>query len=64
MPSLPVGVMSWWSEDPRSVTLSPYVMSKLERPFPTGSPEVVDTVLGWRLVNPRMQSSTRRSPSG
>jgi 3-oxoadipyl-CoA thiolase len=38
-----------------SMTRSPYVMAKPDRPFATGSPEVVDTVLGWRLVNPRMQ---------
>jgi 3-oxoadipyl-CoA thiolase len=38
-----------------SMTRSPYVMTKLERPFATGPPEVVDTVLGWRLVNPRMK---------
>ncbi|HEU5112091.1 MAG TPA: acetyl-CoA C-acyltransferase [Acidimicrobiia bacterium] len=37
-----------------SMTRSPYVMAKPDRPFATGPPEVVDTVLGWRLVNPRM----------
>ncbi len=37
-----------------SMTRSPYVMTKPERPFATGAPEIVDTVLGWRLVNPRM----------
>jgi 3-oxoadipyl-CoA thiolase len=37
-----------------SMTRSPYVMMKPDRPFATGTPEVVDTVLGWRLVNPRM----------
>jgi 3-oxoadipyl-CoA thiolase len=38
-----------------SMTRSPYVMTKPERPFATGAPEIVDTVLGWRLVNPRMK---------
>jgi 3-oxoadipyl-CoA thiolase len=38
-----------------SMTRSPYVMTKPDRPFATGAPEVVDTVLGWRLVNPRMK---------
>lgn len=34
---------------------APYVMKKPERPFATGAPEVADTTLGWRLVNPRMR---------
>ena len=38
-----------------SMTRSPYVMTKADRPFATGTPEIVDTVLGWRLVNPRMK---------
>ena len=38
-----------------SMTRSPYVMTKPDRPFATGAPEIVDTVLGWRLVNPRMK---------
>jgi 3-oxoadipyl-CoA thiolase len=38
-----------------SMTRSPFVMSKPDRPFATGTPEIVDTVLGWRLVNPRMK---------
>ena len=38
-----------------SMTRSPYVMTKPDRPFATGPPEVIDTVLGWRLVNPRMK---------
>jgi acetyl-CoA acetyltransferase family protein len=37
------------------MTRSPYVMMKPDRAFATGPPETVDTVLGWRLVNPRMQ---------
>ena len=38
-----------------SMTRSPYVMMKPDRAFATGTPEMVDTVLGWRLVNPRME---------
>jgi 3-oxoadipyl-CoA thiolase len=38
-----------------SMTRSPYVMMKPDRAFATGAPEMVDTVLGWRLINPRMQ---------
>jgi 3-oxoadipyl-CoA thiolase len=38
-----------------SMTRSPYVMMKGDRPFATGLPESADTVLGWRLVNPRMK---------
>jgi acetyl-CoA acetyltransferase family protein len=37
------------------MTRSPYVMMKGDRPFATGLPESADTVLGWRLVNPRMK---------
>jgi 3-oxoadipyl-CoA thiolase len=38
-----------------SMTRSPYVMLKQDRPFASGAPQIVDTVLGWRLVNPRME---------
>jgi 3-oxoadipyl-CoA thiolase len=38
-----------------SMTRAPYVMPKPDRAFATGAPEMVDTVLGWRLVNPRME---------
>ncbi len=37
-----------------SMSRAPLVMAKAERAFPTGTPEVFDTVLGWRLVNPKM----------
>ena len=37
-----------------SMTRSPYVTMKGDRAFATGFPEAADTVLGWRLVNPRM----------
>jgi 3-oxoadipyl-CoA thiolase len=37
-----------------SMSRAPWVMLKPERGFPRGSSELFDTVLGWRLVNPRM----------
>jgi len=39
-----------------SMSRSPYVMTKADRPFAVGAPEVVDTVIGWRLVNERMKA--------
>ncbi len=42
-----------------SMTRAPYVMLKAATGFAVGAPEVVDTTLGWRLVNPEMQ---RRYP--
>lgn len=38
-----------------SMSRAPYVLAKADRPFPAGAPEIADTVLGWRLVNPRME---------
>jgi 3-oxoadipyl-CoA thiolase len=38
-----------------SMTRSPYVIMKGDKAFATGFPEAADTVLGWRLVNPRMK---------
>jgi acetyl-CoA acyltransferase len=38
-----------------SMSRAPYVVPKAERGFPTGSQAMVDTVLGWRLVNPEME---------
>jgi acetyl-CoA C-acetyltransferase/3-oxo-5,6-didehydrosuberyl-CoA/3-oxoadipyl-CoA thiolase len=38
-----------------SMSRAPYVTLKPERGFPTGAPETADTVLGWRLVNSRME---------
>ena len=37
-----------------SMSRAPLVMSKADHAFPTGTPVVADTVLGWRLVNPKM----------
>jgi 3-oxoadipyl-CoA thiolase len=42
-----------------SMSRAPYVMLKAARGFAPGTPEVADTVLGWRLINPEMQ---RRYP--
>jgi 3-oxoadipyl-CoA thiolase len=36
-----------------SMTRAPYVLPKAAEPF-AGSPEIYDTALGWRMVNPRM----------
>ena len=38
-----------------SMTRAPYVMLKAASGFAVGKPEMVDTVLGWRLVNPEME---------
>ena len=37
-----------------SMSRAPYVTLKAEKGFPTGAPETADTVLGWRLVNSKM----------
>jgi acetyl-CoA C-acetyltransferase/3-oxo-5,6-didehydrosuberyl-CoA/3-oxoadipyl-CoA thiolase len=37
-----------------SMSRAPIVQMKSDRPFATGTPEVADTVLGWRLVNSAM----------
>ncbi|MBI4512937.1 MAG: thiolase family protein [Gemmatimonadetes bacterium] len=37
-----------------SMSRAPYVMLKPDHPFARGTPEVADTVLGWRFVNPQM----------
>ena len=36
-----------------SMSRAPYAMLKPEEGFPRGAPEIADTVLGWRFVNPR-----------
>ncbi len=38
-----------------SMSRAPYVTLKPDRAFPVGPPQVADTVLGWRLINPQMQ---------
>lgn len=37
-----------------SMSRAPYVITKSDRAFPTGFPYAADTVIGWRLVNPKM----------
>ncbi len=37
-----------------SMSRAPYVQLKPTEAFPRGAPEVADSVLGWRFVNPRM----------
>jgi acetyl-CoA acyltransferase len=39
-----------------SMSRAPFVVPKPSRPYPTGPVEMVDTTLGWRLVNPRMEA--------
>ena len=38
-----------------SMSRAPYVTPKAESGFQVGAPGTVDTVLGWRLTNPRME---------
>ncbi len=38
-----------------SMSRAPYVMLKKNKAFAVGTPEVADSVLGWRFVNRRMQ---------
>ena len=40
-----------------SMSRAPYVTLKAERGFPVGTPSTADTVLGWRLVNSRMEAT-------
>jgi 3-oxoadipyl-CoA thiolase len=38
-----------------SMSRSPFVMLKPERSLPRGNMQLVDTTIGWRFVNPRME---------
>lgn len=38
-----------------SMTRAPYVMAKPDKEFPRGNPELFDTTIGWRFVNPKMK---------
>jgi 3-oxoadipyl-CoA thiolase len=40
-----------------SMTRAPYVQLKAESAFARGAPEVADSTLGWRFVNPRMEAA-------
>ncbi|WP_146822840.1 thiolase family protein [Alicyclobacillus suci] len=37
-----------------SMSRAPLVMLKAEQPFQRGNPEVADTTIGWRFVNPKL----------
>lgn len=37
-----------------SMTRAPLVMGKAETEFPRGNPDVFDTTIGWRFINPRL----------
>ncbi len=39
-----------------SMSRAPWVTLKSESAFPRGTPEVADSLLGWRFINPRMQA--------
>jgi acetyl-CoA acetyltransferase family protein len=39
-----------------SMSRAPFVVTKPERAYGVGAPQMVDTVLGWRLVNRRMRA--------
>jgi 3-oxoadipyl-CoA thiolase len=41
-----------------SMSRSPFVMLKPERGLPRGNIDLVDTTIGWRFVNPKMNYST------
>jgi acetyl-CoA acetyltransferase family protein len=38
-----------------SMSRAPLVMAKAERAYSRGAPEIYDSALGWRFVNPRMK---------
>jgi acetyl-CoA acetyltransferase family protein len=47
-----------------SMTRAPIVQLKPEVGFERGAPEIADTTLGWRFVNPRMQAAYPAIPLG
>ncbi len=47
-----------------SMSRSPWVLPKTERPFPTGNATLYDTTLGWRMVNPHMEQLGHTDPLG
>ncbi|MEX5302184.1 acetyl-CoA C-acyltransferase [Kocuria sabuli] len=40
-----------------SMSRAPWVLPKTEKPYPAGDLTLASTTLGWRLVNPRMDSA-------
>ncbi len=47
-----------------SMTRAPIVQLKPEAGFKRGAPEIADSTLGWRFVNPRMQEAYPAIPLG
>jgi acetyl-CoA acyltransferase len=47
-----------------SMTRAPLVMAKPERAYPRGAPEIHDSALGWRFINPRMDELGHTDPLG
>jgi acetyl-CoA acetyltransferase family protein len=47
-----------------SMSRSPWALAKPERLPPRGVPELVDTALGWRFVNPAMKEAGHTDPLG
>lgn len=47
-----------------SMSRAPYVTLKAEGGFPVGPPNTADTVLGWRLINSRMEEMYLPIPLG
>jgi 3-oxoadipyl-CoA thiolase len=47
-----------------SMTRAPIVQLKAETAFPRGVPQVADTTLGWRFVNPRLEAAYPAMPLG
>ncbi|MBW3620651.1 MAG: acetyl-CoA C-acyltransferase [Actinobacteria bacterium] len=47
-----------------SMSRAPYVMAKPDAAFKNGAPEVVDSALGWRFVNPELGEVSPPIPMG
>lgn len=47
-----------------SMSRAPYVMAKPDAPFKRGAPEIADTSLGWRFVNPVLAAMHPPIPMG
>ena len=47
-----------------SMTRAPIVQLKAESAFQRGAPQVADTTLGWRFVNPRLEAMYPAIPLG
>ncbi len=47
-----------------SMTRAPIVMLKADSAFQRGAPQVADTTLGWRFVNPRLEAMYPAIPLG